>query len=64
MIKPEKKIVSYLTPVSGLRPELLKRHLPKDAILVGQNSGHDIEWMGLTKGTDFQDSVDTSEVSI
>jgi len=77
LIKPDKPIVSYLTPVSGLREsdfstneyldlksatELLKKHLPKQAILVGQNIGHDIEWMSLTVGTDFQDSVDTSEV--
>ena len=80
LIKPDKPIVSYLTPVSGLRAsdfsdasncldltsaiELLKQHLPKEAILVGQNICHDIEWMRLTKGTDFQDSVDISEVAI
>ena len=78
LITPEKAIVSYLTPVSGLRAsdfgdasncldiksaiELLKQYLPKEAILVGQKIGHDIEWMRLTKGTDFQDSVDISEV--
>ena len=78
LIKPDKPIVSYLTPVSGLRAsdfsdasncldlksaiELLKQHLPKEAILVGQKIDHDIEWMRLTKGTDFQDSVDISEV--
>ena len=76
MIKPEKPVVSYLTPLSGLRAsnfsasdsdlpsaiELLKRHLPKEAILVGQKIGHDIEWMQLKRGTDFQDSIDLAEV--
>lgn len=76
LIKPAKPVVSYLTPLTGLRAsnfsardtdlssaiELLKQHLPKEAILVGQNIGHDIEWMQLTKGTDFRDSVDLAEV--
>ena len=76
LIKPEKPIVSYLTPITGLRQSnfsgsdpdlrsaigLLKRHLPKEAILVGQKIDHDIEWMQLTKGTDFQESVDLAEV--
>ena len=52
LIKPDKPIVSYLTPLTGLRHsnfsrsdpdlrsaiELLKQHLPKEAILVGQIS--------------------------
>ena len=77
LIKPEKPIVSYLTPLSGLRESdfrsakcldlqsafrLLKQHLPKEAILVGQKIELDIQWMHLTEGTDFQDSVDIAEV--
>ena len=76
LIKPDKPIVSYLTPLTGLRQSnfsgsdpdlrsaigLLKRHLPKEAILVGQNIDHDIEWMQLTKGTDFQESIDLAEI--
>lgn len=76
LIKPEKPVVSYLTPLTGLRAsnfsasdpdlssaiDLLKRHLPKEAILVGQKIDHDIEWMRLTKGIDFQDSVDLADV--
>ena len=54
-IRPEKRIVSYLTPLSGVRAEdlegavsleeavdILKSHLPKDAILVGQRVDTDI----------------------
>jgi len=76
LIKSAKPVVSYLTPLTGLRQSnfcgsdpdfdsavyLLKQKLPKEAILVGQNISHDIEWMQLTKGTDFQDSVDLAEV--
>ena len=76
LIKPAKPVVSYLTPLTGLRIsnfsandpdlpsaiELLKQHLPKEAILVGQNIDHDIEWMHLTEGKDFQNSIDLAEV--
>ena len=76
LIKPDQPVVSYLAPLTGLQAsnfsasdpnltsaiELLKRQLPKEAILVGQNIGHDIEWMHLTKGEDFEDSVDLAEV--
>ena len=76
LIKPAKPVVSYLTPITGLRVsnfsemdpdlpsaiELLKQHLPKEAILVGQNIDHDIEWMHLTEGKDFQNSIDLAEV--
>ena len=74
-IRPEKRIVSYLTPVSGVRAEdlegavsmeeaveILKSNLPKDAILVGQKVDSDITWMRLKQGEDFADFVDLSEV--
>ena len=74
-IRPENRIVSYLTPVSGVRAEdlegavsleeaikILKSHLPKDAILVGQKVDSDITWMQLKQGEDFADIVDLSEV--
>ena len=32
----------------------LRQCLPPQAILVGQNIGKDIEWLGLKDGTDFQ----------
>ena len=74
-IRPEKRVVSYLTPLSGVRAEdlegavsleeaieMLKSHLPKDAILVGQKVDSDITWMQLKQGEDFADFVDLSEV--
>ena len=74
-IRPEKRVVSYLTPVSGVRAEdlegavslkeaieILKSHLPKDAILVGQTINNDITWMRLKQGEDFADFVDLAEV--
>ena len=74
-IRPENRIVSYLTPLSGVRAEdlegavsleeaieILKSHLPKDAILVGQKVDSDITWMQLKQGEDFADIVDLSEV--
>ena len=74
-IRPEKRIVSYLTPLSGVRAEdlegavsmeeaveMLKSNLPKDAILVGQKVNTDITWMRLKQGEDFADFVDLSEV--
>ena len=74
-IRPEKRIVSYLTPVSGVRAEdlegavsleeaveILKSNLPKDAILVGQVVDNDITWMRLKQGEDFADFVDLSQV--
>ena len=79
MIKiPEnKKIESYLTPISGIRSKdyvngncrtldetraLLKQKLPTDSILVGQNIQSDIEWLQLEQGLDFEDNIDLSEV--
>ena len=74
-IRPEHRIVSYLTPLSGVRAEdlegavsmeeaidILKSNLPKDAILVGQNVDSDITWMQLKQGEDFANFVDLSEV--
>ena len=66
-------VVSFLTPLTGLTKSLcaresnkafdeivalVKTNLPNDAVLVGQSIHHDIEWLGLEKGTDFRDSVD------
>jgi hypothetical protein len=31
----------------------LRQHLPRNAVLVGQNIGKDVEWLGLKEGTDF-----------
>eukprot|EP00562_Extubocellulus_spinifer_P032654 CAMPEP_0178729234 /NCGR_PEP_ID=MMETSP0699-20121125/28856_1 /TAXON_ID=265572 /ORGANISM="Extubocellulus spinifer, Strain CCMP396" /LENGTH=441 /DNA_ID=CAMNT_0020381137 /DNA_START=2671 /DNA_END=3996 /DNA_ORIENTATION=+ len=71
------RIVSYLTPLTGLTregcevptnktleeiSELIRDKLPKDAILVGQSIHHDIEWLDLVKGVDYGDYVDLADI--
>ena len=36
---------------------LVRHVLPKEAILVGQNIGKDVQWLELKEGSDFQVSV-------
>jgi RNA exonuclease 4 len=70
-------VVSYLTPLTGLTKEkclgpeaksleeavsLVKSLLPKDGVLVGQAIDHDVEWLGLTPGKDFERMVDLSVI--
>ncbi|CAK9090274.1 unnamed protein product [Durusdinium trenchii] len=75
IIKPEKPIISCLTPLTGVtKADLdkgislneavakLKRLLPADAVLVGQSCASDIEWMMLEKGVDFAEVVDLGEI--
>ena len=64
--------MSYLTPLTGLSAELLSQHgvplpqalatlraaLPRDAVLVGQNIGADVKWLGLREGEDFRGLLD------
>ncbi|KAG8470149.1 hypothetical protein KFE25_008570 [Diacronema lutheri] len=71
-IKPERPVVSYLHPLTGLSAELiaqqgielndalarLRATLPRDAILVGQNILKDVEWLGLKEGVDFACAID------
>ncbi|PNW81053.1 hypothetical protein CHLRE_07g340750v5 [Chlamydomonas reinhardtii] len=71
-VKPDKPVVSYLTPLTGLTAEVLERHgvplaqavgqvrllLPRDAVLVGQNIGADVAWLGLAEGRDFEGMMD------
>ena len=72
IVKPEKPVVSYITPLTGLTkdqveqygmPEdqalqVLKQNLPKNAVLVGMNIRKDIEWLQLVEGNDFQSCYD------
>ena len=65
-------MVSYLAPLTGLSAELLAHHgmplaqalatlraaLPRDAVLVGQNIGADVKWLGLREGEDFRGLLD------
>ena len=71
-VQPEKAVVSYLTPLTGLTAELLAAHgtplaqamatlrsrLPSNATLVGQNVAKDVEWLGLSEGRDFAGMID------
>eukprot|EP00930_Biecheleria_cincta_P059508 TRINITY_DN45227_c0_g1_i1.p1 TRINITY_DN45227_c0_g1~~TRINITY_DN45227_c0_g1_i1.p1 ORF type:complete len:175 (-),score=30.60 TRINITY_DN45227_c0_g1_i1:545-1069(-) len=74
LIKPAQKIVSYLTPITGLTAsdlqngmsledavKKLKEVLPKDATLVGQNIESDVAWMNLTRGVDYAQHVDIAQ---
>eukprot|EP00210_Caulerpa_lentillifera_P007334 g7010.t1 len=71
-VKPSLPVVSYLTPLTGIVKEtldtygvslefaldMLRRYLPKDGILVGQNIGKDVAWLQLKEGIDFQSMID------
>ncbi len=70
-------VLSYLTPLTGLTAEIclgedailleeavdvVKAALPKNGVIVGQAIDHDVEWLGLTAGKDFDRTVDISEI--
>jgi hypothetical protein len=70
-------VVSYLTPLTGLTSEMclgpdaksleeavdtIKGLLPKNGILVGQAIDHDVEWLGLVPGKDFDHMLDISMI--
>ena len=71
IVKPDKPVVSYLTPITGLRPGDLDGGMPlrravrevkallgPDVVLVGQGVQGDITWMQLEEGVDFASWVD------
>ena len=72
LVKPDKPVASYLTPLTGLNAGLLEQHgvpleqalatlrthLPKNAVLTGMNIAKDVEWLGLQEGVDFGSMVD------
>ena len=67
---------SYLTPLTGITAELIEANgvslaeavgqlrtaLPKHAVLVGQNIGKDVQWLGLEDGQDFESMLDLAGV--
>eukprot|EP00555_Chaetoceros_dichaeta_P008472 CAMPEP_0198256944 /NCGR_PEP_ID=MMETSP1447-20131203/6734_1 /TAXON_ID=420782 /ORGANISM="Chaetoceros dichaeta, Strain CCMP1751" /LENGTH=360 /DNA_ID=CAMNT_0043943709 /DNA_START=138 /DNA_END=1217 /DNA_ORIENTATION=- len=71
-------VISYMTELTGLTADvcldetaskplddirqLVHKHLPSNAILVGHSIDHDIHWLGLIKGVHFRDSFDTSVI--
>ena len=72
LVRPAVPVVSYLSPLTGLTQErldahgvpleqamvTLRQHLPKNAVLVGQNILKDVEWLGLKEGVDYGSMVD------
>ena len=74
-VKPEERIVSYLTPVTGVREgdldnakkleDVLTRVyalLSPDVTLVGQGVRSDITWLRLIKGVHYKDVVELADV--
>lgn len=70
-------VLSYLTPLTGLTAEIclgpdamsleeavdvIKAALPKNGVIIGQAIDHDVQWLGLTAGKDFDRIVDISEI--
>ena len=74
-VKQTQAVVSYLTPLTGIRAGDLddgeplesvlvevKRLLGPDVVLVGQGIKSDVTWLHLRQGEDFQSAVDLGEV--
>ena len=74
-VKPEGRIASYLTPVTGVREGDLDNAksletvltqvyalLSPDVTLVGQRIAGDIGWLHLIKGVHYKDVIDLAEV--
>lgn len=70
-VKPENPVVSYLTPLTGVRKGDLdngeklssvkarvKSLLGRDVVLIGQGVKSDIDWLELQQGRDYSDSQD------
>ena len=74
-VKPEKPVVSYLTPLTGIRKGDLDRAeklsdviaevkalLGRDVVLVGQGIQSDIDWLHLRQGVDYAEKVELGEM--
>ena len=74
-VKPDKPIVSYLTPLTGVkRGDLddgerlsvvlrdVKALLGPDVVLVGQGMKSDIKWLQLEQGKDYDSVVDLGQM--
>lgn len=74
IIQPSVPIVNYLTPLTGISEghmavakcfsdvvQIIREHLPRDSIIVGQGVGRDLAWLGLTQGVDYNSIVDLSD---
>ena len=74
-VKPTEEIVSYLTPLTGLRAGDLddgeplesvmaevKGVLGPDVVLVGQGIKNDVMWLKLSEGKDYESTVELGEL--
>ena len=69
-VKPSETIVSFLTPLTGLRDgeqlssvlEEVKRLLGPDVVLVGQGVKNDVNWLNLREGEDYSSTVELGEL--
>ena len=74
-VKPDARIVSYFTPITGVQRGDLDNaksletvlaqvyaHLSPNVTLVGQAIAGDIGWLQLIKGVHYKDVIDLSEV--
>ena len=70
-------VTSYLTELTGLTSEIclspdavplddairaIKTLLPSNGVIVGQAIGHDVTWLGLSPGKDFDRTVDICDI--
>ena len=74
LIKQDKPVLSYITPLTGLTKELLdehgqpladalamlRSHLSPNCVLVGQNILKDVQWLQLQEGLDYGLLIDLS----
>ena len=73
-VKPSRPVVSYLTPITGIREEDLINAIAReealaavhallgpDVLLVGQSPKGDAEWLGLEEGVHYHSLHDLSE---
>ena len=74
-VKPKEKVMSYLTPLTGIREGDLddgeplekvvaevKGLLGPDIVLVGQGVKNDILWLQLREGEDYESTVELGEL--
>ena len=75
LVKPDKPVVSYLTPITGLQAGDLDNGKSLDAVLaqvhgllspdvtlVGQAVANDIAWLQLVQGVHYKDVVDLAQI--
>ena len=74
-VKPKEKVMSYLTPLTGIREGNLddgeplekvvaevKGLLGSDVVLVGQGVKSDVVWLQLREGKDYESTVELGDL--